>query len=762
MWMLCKRGKYSSFCRKKLKRSITILFGVLFLSGCKDQGNQGYQEWSVYRGNNAAEQFSSLDQIDTKNVHLLEPAWVFHTGDTGRKSTIECNPLMVDSTLYVVSPFLHLIALDPATGKQKWRLKPYGEELVGGVSRGLTYFKHPAFPNGCVFFSAGHFLFAVDAKTGILLKQFGQEGKIDLNENLVRDPKKLSVALSSPPLIVNNTLIIGSATGEGYQAAPGHIRAYDAVTGALKWVFRTIPEKGEEGYESWEWQEGVLYGGANNWGGMSAHEVDGVVYVSTGSATYDFYGANRPGKNLFANCIIALDVQTGSKIWHHQTIAHDLWDYDLPCAPTIATIPWKGQNLDVVIQPTKFGEIIVLDRKTGKLLKETDSLAVPPSSMPGEKIYPVQELGQGYSLVSNRFDTNALTNISPEANAYVRNLVRGYDYRGPFTPPSLEGTIVKPGPRGGILWGGISYDAQNAILYANANEFPMVLAMGEVGGAEEGGSKGLNAEAAAGRKLYLSSCANCHGAQRQGIGSAFPALVGIEKKLTDDRILSIIKNGKGLMPPHAQYTAQEQKSILAFLKSKEQVENAVAEPKEKKVKETVRKSDKKQSATAFGKRQREEEGELKGNERERRFVMKGFKLLTDEEGYPGSLPPWGTLNAMDLRTGKILWKVPLGFYPELKKRGIPETGTMNYGGAVATAGGLVFVGATADECFRAYDAKTGKELWRFQLPAGAYAVPAVYMINGKQYVVIAAGGGNRMGTPSGDSFYAFALPDQQK
>lgn len=754
-----KRGNYTSFCRKIGKGPITIFCGLFFLLGCKDQGTLGYQEWSVYRGNNAAEQFSSLDQIHTKNVHLLEPAWVFHTGDTGRKSTMECNPLMVDSTLYVVSPFLHLIALDPATGQQKWRFKPYGEELVGGVSRGVAYFKHPAFPNGCVFFSAGHFLFAVDAKTGAVLEQFGKGGKIDLNENLGRDPEKISVALSSPPLIVNNTMIIGSATGEGYQAAPGHIRAYDAVSGSLKWIFRTIPEQGEEGHETWEWQDGVLYGGANNWGGMSAHQEDGVVYVSTGSATYDFYGANRPGKNLFANCILALEVQTGKKIWHHQTIAHDLWDYDLPCAPTIATLLWNGQERDVVIQPTKFGEIIILDRKTGKLLKESDSLKVPASSMPGEKIYPIQQIGQGYTLVSNRFDTNALTNISREANEYVRNLVRGYDYRGPFTPPSIQGTIVKPGPRGGILWGGISYDANNSILYANANEFPMVLAMGEVGGAEEGGNSGLNAEAMAGKKLYLSSCANCHGAQRQGIGTAFPSLVGIEKRLTDDQILNIIKNGKGLMPPHAQYTAQEQKMIVAFLKSKEKEKNSSVQQKEKQAMETVGRFEKSQGAFPTEKRKGEEEGEKKEKQGERRFVMKGFKLLTDEEGYPGSLPPWGTLNAMDLRSGKILWKVPLGYYPALKKRGVPETGTMNYGGAVATAGGLVFVGATADECFRAFEAKTGKELWRFQLPAGAYAVPAVYMIKGRQYVVIATGGGNRMGTPSGDSFYAFALPD---
>jgi quinoprotein glucose dehydrogenase len=696
-------------------RIATLILTSALIYHCKEKPSS-YSRWETYRGTPDAKQYSDLNLIDTDNVHLLKPAWIYHTGDTNKRTTIECNPIIVGQRMYVTSPTLQLIALDAVTGKELWRFKPIGDEVGGGINRGVTYWKD----NGeeYIFFPAGIYLYAVNANTGKLIDHFGDHGKIDMRGHLGKDSSTISISLTTPGILYQDILIIGSATGEGYDASPGHIRAYDARTGAFKWIFHTIPQPGEYGYDTWGWFKGENYGGTNNWGGMSMDEKKGIVYVSTGSPTYDFYGANRHGNNLFANCIIALDATNGKRLWHYQAVKHDIWDYDLPCAPTLATIPWQGKPLDILMQPTKMGELILLDRNTGLPLIKSDETPTPKSDVPGEQSYPTQSLNQGIKLVKQRYDTNALTTVSDTARAYALAQSRKYRFQGMYTPPSLIGTITQPGTRGGMEWGGLSFDPIHHMAYTNCNDFPMFFQLGKVR------NKNENDKGEDGESIYLMNCAMCHGADLKG-ATGVPELTSIQKKYDPAGMKKIITKGKGLMPPHSQFTNEALNALVKYL---------------------THFVDQKTEATNHA------------DTLVSKYAMKGFKLFTDQEGFPASRPPWGTLNAVDIVTQKIKWSVPLGYYPKLKERGLEITGTQNFGGCVATAGGLIFIGATADELFRAFNVNTGKEVWSYKLPFGGYATPSVYEVNGREYIVIAAGGGNRNATPSGDVYIAFTLP----
>ncbi len=685
---------------------ITIL---IFLISC----NKGIEPngWSHYRGDPAATQFSNLSQINKKSVVHLQPAWVYHTGETDAHGTIECNPIVVHGMMYLTSPHLSLIALDAVTGKEKWKFKPSSGE---NVNRGVNYYEDQN--QKSIFFAAGYYMYCIDALSGALITSFGDRGKIDLRQDLGRDTALISVGMTTPGVIYKNILVLGSATGEGYEASPGDIRAYEVHTGKLVWSFHTIPHKGEEGYETWAWKAGENYGGVNAWGGLSLDEKNGIVFASTGSPTYDFYGANRSGDNLFGNCVIALDASTGKKRWHYQTVKHDLWDYDLPCAPTLASIEFKGQLKEIVMQPTKLGELILLDRFTGKPLLDTVHKAALPSDIPGERASQTQVYNQGIKLVSQGWDTSNVTNLSDSAKNYILVQARNYRVKGMFTPPSLQGTISYPGARGGFEWSGISYDAMNQVAYANCNNFPMIFQLGKISKGRSPSDPLYHAE-----RVYMLNCAFCHGADRNGAGD-FPSLRGVNNKYNDVQIKNLIRNGKGQMPAHTQLADTTLNQLVRFLKSNE---NTIQAP------DTNKPSDK--------------------------YSLLGFKIFTDREGFPANRPPWGTLNAIDLKTQSIKWTVPLGYYPKLKARGISTTGTQNFGGCVATAGGLIFIGATADEMFRAYDVEDGQELWSYKLPFGGYATPSIYQVNGKEFVVIAAGGGNRLNTPSGDAYIAFTL-----
>ncbi|MGB3848701.1 MAG: PQQ-binding-like beta-propeller repeat protein, partial [Tunicatimonas sp.] len=388
-----------------------------------------YDQWRVYRGSAGALQYSALRQIDITNVHQLQPAWTYRTGDAGERTTIECNPIIIDDLMYVTSPQLDLVALDAATGIERWRFRP--PEEASGVNRGVTYWEDGQ--DRRIFYGAGVNLYALDAQNGQPVAAFGEGGRLDLRKHLGADPATLSITLSTPGIVYGDLLIIGSATGEGYNASPGHIRAYDVRRGELAWIFRTLPQPSTFGYDTWQWLPGENYGGANNWGGLSLDEARGVVYVATGSPTYDFYGANRLGENLFGNCVIALDATTGRRKWHYQAVHHDLWDYDLACAPTLMTIPHRGRAVEVVVQPTKMGTLIVLDRETGQPLTDTQETPAPASDVPGEQAHPTQPMQSELVIVKQGLDEDRLTNISPEAEAYARQEFAKYRNEGFFT-----------------------------------------------------------------------------------------------------------------------------------------------------------------------------------------------------------------------------------------------------------------------------------------------------------------------------------------
>jgi quinoprotein glucose dehydrogenase len=695
----------------------------VFLFSCvENQKNEG--TWNMYRGDAASTAFSSLDQITRDNVHHLEVAWTYHTGDadSGNRSTIQCNPIIANGMLYITTPKLKLIALDPGSGKVRWKFDPFDKLEASGVNRGVTYWADGV--DKRLLISAGPYLYAVSADSGKVVESFGSSGKIDLRQGLGRDPEKLAVTSTSPGIIFKDIIIQGSSVGEGYDGAPGFIRAYDVRTGKTVWTFHTIPQPGEPGWYTWPKNAYKEVGGVNCWAGMALDIERGIVFIPTGSPAFDFYGGNRKGKNLYANCLLAIEAATGKLRWHYQLVHHDLWDYDLPAPPNLVTVTHDGKRIDAVAQVTKMGMVFLFHRETGEPLFPIEERPVPKSDLLGEEVWSTQPFPvKPIPFARQTFTHEDITDISPGARHYISEQIKEYRMGSIFTPPRVEGVIQFPGTRGGAEWGGASVDPKG-ILYVNANEVPMAIKMKELEVAVKG-----ELLADAGRRLYtLNNCTMCHGVDRAGI-SPFPSLQLISKRRSEKQVEQLLTSGKGQMPPYPNLTAADRNALIAFLF-------------DKKGAASIPSGEKTDSA-----------------EKKHKYVHSGWNPLMDQDGHPGLKPPWGTLNAIDLNKGEILWRVPLGEYPDLVLKGVPPTGTPNMGGPVVTAGGLIFIAATRDEKFRAFDTASGKVLWEYQLPAGGYATPAVFEFNGRQYVVIAAGGGGKVGSKSGDTYVAFKLSE---
>jgi quinoprotein glucose dehydrogenase len=701
-----------------------ILIPLIIVLSCSTP-DKPHTTWSVYRGDRANTAYSALDQIHTKNVDKLDVAWTYHTGDadSGNRSTIQCNPLIANGTMYVTSPKLKLIALDPATGTERWKFDPFEDKQATGVNRGVTYWEEQE--DKRVYFSAGHYLYAINANDGTVITSFGSNGKVDLRSGLGRDSSRLTVWATSPGVIFKDLLIQGTALGEGYDAAPGFVRAYNLKTGKTAWTFHTIPQPGEFGYDTWTENAYKEVGGTNSWAGMSLDEARGIVYIPTGSPAFDFYGGNRKGKNLFGNCLLAIDAGTGKLIWHYQLVHHDVWDYDLPAPPNLVTIVHDGKKVDAVAQVTKMGMVFVFNRETGEPIFPIEERPVPASLLTGEEVWPTQPFPtKPLPFVRHHFSEEDITDISAESNQFIRDKIKGARMGTIYTPPGLEGSVQFPGTRGGAEWGGASVDPLKGIMYVNANEVPLLLKMKQLDlpGKEE-------LLAAAGQRIYtLNNCTMCHGSDRAGT-NLYPSLKDISNRRTAEQVATVLKTGKGQMPAYANLSNDDTEALIAFLFDKKDAKNKIPEV------------------------------QVNPGEKTYRYVNDGWNILYDQFGYPGVKPPWGTLNAIDLNTGDLLWKVPLGEYAELIEKGLPPTGTQNLGGPAVTAGGLIFIGATKDEKFRAFDKTTGKILWEYKLPAGGYATPSVFQVDGKQYVVIAAGGGGKVVSPSGDAYVAFTLPE---
>jgi quinoprotein glucose dehydrogenase len=708
-------------------------------------------DWPTYGGDPAGSRYSELSQINLQNVKNLQLAWTYDTGENKptdtRQLVMPCQPIVVKGIMYGTTPQLKLFAADAATGKELWKFNPFADPSVKPnyqPVRGVVYWADGN--DERILYSVGSTLYAINAHTGEPIKSFGKNGGTDLHAGLGDeatlgyDVNQYSIRSTTPGVIYKNLIIMGSAMTEGGDAPPGHIRAFDVRTGQLAWVFRTIPLPGEYGYETWEKDSYKKLGGANCWAGMVVDEKRGMVFLGTGSPSSDFYGGARKGSNLFANCVIALNSATGERIWHFQTVHHDLWDRDIPCPPNLITVTHKGpdgrpRTIDAVAQATKDGFIFVFDRDTGKPLFPVKEVPVPKGpTLPGEQPWPTQPVPSKPAPFANQNFTKAdLTQRTPQAYAYVLDRFE-HSRSGPKNlPPNLEGTLMY-GMGGGAEWGGTAADPKG-IMYVNGNNMLWWLKMRNARETKDG--KALSK----GGLLFNTNCASCHAldakASSASTPQAYPNLNDVGKRLSRPEIAALLETGRGRMPSFQHLSKEDRAALVNFLLNTEPP--AATGPDDIHKVTTVK----------------AEEGKLFPYAPP--YINNGNVQFLDNENYPAIKPPWGTLNAVDLNTGNYLWRVPLGEYPELIAKGLPPTGTENHGGPVVTAGGLLFIGATRDGKFRAFDTKTGKIVWEYQLPAAGFATPITYMINGKQYIAIAAGG-NRQGQPSGGTYVAFALP----
>ena len=686
-------------------------------------------DWPVYGGQFAGDHYSPLRQINRKNVGRLKVAWTF---DTGEKNGLQTSPLIVGRVLYGYTPTQKVIALDAASGRLLWTF----DSGIHGTQpdRGLAWWTQGS--ESRLFAGVMNFLYALDPATGKPIPAFGEGGRIDLRKQLRGDYRQQSIALTTPGVVDKDLIIVGGRNPETHPAPPGDVRAFDVRTGALRWAFHTIPHPGEFGYDSWPKDAWLKAGAANNWAGMAVDAKRGMVYVPTGSAVSDFYGADRAGNNLFANTLLALDAETGKRLWYFQGVHHDILDRDFPSPPSLLTVVHDGKRVDALAQTTKQGYLYLFDRVTGKPLFPIEEMAVATSAAPGEMASPTQPRPLvPEPFARQRLTEEMLTTRNPEAHQFALDKFRTFRSEGQFVPLSVDKqTIVFPGFDGGAEWGGSAVDTATGVIYVNANEMAWT---GELKENKGGGSPG--------EMVYDNLCAVCHGDHREGSPPAFPSLIGIGQRESETDIADTIHQGKGRMPPFPAVNDSMMQALLQYLNSSDSDAGRGLDHGPDS------------SLGASAGKQETSTAALAGDELKYRFT--GYHKFLDPDGYPAILPPWGTLNAIDLNTGRYVWKIPLGEYPELAAGGMKDTGSENYGGPIVTAGGLVFIGATVyDRKMRAFDSHTGRLLWEAALPFAGVATPATYMVDGKQYVVIAAGGGRDPKSPSGGEYVAFALP----
>jgi quinoprotein glucose dehydrogenase len=701
---------------------IGLFTAVMACNSSSDKPLYGTKEWVEYLGGPERNHYSPLEQITPQNVKQLKVAWEYHSLDSGQ---IQCNSIIVNGMLYGMTATTEPFALDAATGKEVWRIKSKGTDQFS-TSRGVSYWSNG--DDKRILYTNGPWLYAVNAITGKGIPSFGENGRISLKSGLGKTAVEKMVISNTPGTIYDDLIVMPLRVSEGTDAALGFIQAFNVVTGKLAWVFHTIPLPGEYGYDTWpkDTYKNTDVGGGNNWSGMSVDRARGILYVPTGSAAYDFYGANRKGTNLFANCLLALDAKTGKRLWHFQFVHHDILDRDPPAPPNLVTITRDGKKLDAVVQVTKQGLVFVFDRVTGKPLFPIKETPVPKSDIPGEESWPTQPIPTMPEPYARQHFKES--DISPLADNRQELLdsFRKSRSEGIFTPLSQNGTIIYPGLDGGAEWGGAGADP-DGILYLNSSEMAWRISLGP------SISKEQLVSMTAGQSIYAMNCTPCHGTERKGNPkSGFPNLVSISTRRSKDFVQNIVAHGKGMMPAFPKLTDKQRSALVDYLFGEERSEPGLTK----------------------------EPGLTRKSSPEKKFAyeISGYSKFIDKNGYPAVRPPWGTLNAINLNTGKYVWKVTYGEVPELMAKGIPQTGAESYGGPVITKSGLIFIAGTKDGKMRAYDKKNGKLLWEVKLPAAAFATPSTYEVNGKQYLVIACGG-TKLESKSGDSYVAFALPD---
>jgi quinoprotein glucose dehydrogenase len=656
--------------------------------------------WQRSHGDNGGMRYSALSQINRRNVADLTAAWTYHSHDSG--TPLECNPIIVGDRMFTPTPGENVVAVNATNGVELWRFKPEGRPAF----RGLIYWRGRPGAGERILFASGAFLYALDPQSGRPIDTFGEDGKITL-PGVVREGYGAS---SAAPTIFKEIIIV-----PGYEK---DVWGFDVASGRQLWTFHTVPHEGEFGYNTWDKTEEYA---ANAWAGMALDEGRGIAYVTTASPKPNFIGMRHRGQNLFANCVIALDAVTGRRLWHFQEIRHDIWDLDISAPPNLATITRDGRRVDVVTAVSKMGNTLLLDRLTGKPIFPFRLRRAPTSDVPGEETWPYQpdvELPEPF--VKLEFTDADLTDRTEEAAEFARSRFKGMR-TGRFMPCADGQPTLYFNVDGGAEWTGACIDPETGRLYVTANHVGWGITMFRDDDPPDDG----RAPKTTGRLVYEKTCAVCHGNDMLGVGIS-PPLRGLRHRMSDDALTQQIRNGKNAMPANPLLSEADLKALMDYLMLRDRAMPAATPKTERPI-----------------------------------YSFAGYPRFCDQDGYPANKPPWGTLNCLDLNTGKLEWKVPLGEYPALTAKGIPLTGTENYGGAIVTAGGLLFCSGTRDNKIRAFDKTNGKELWAAELPWAGSAAPATYEIDGRQYVVIPATGVLHLGTPRGDAWVAFALPVKQ-
>ncbi|MBV8828847.1 MAG: PQQ-binding-like beta-propeller repeat protein [Acidobacteriaceae bacterium] len=720
-------------------------------------------DWRDYLGGPDSSHYSDLKQIDVHNIHDLDVAWSYPTGDD---LSYTFSPLVIDNIAYIAARKGSLVAVDATTGKELWV-----HEFSGGLARfsgiagqrGANYWESKDRSDRRVFVTAGGFLYAIDARTGKLVDSFADHGKLDLKTGIDRATRPL--ASRTPGRIFENLIILGSATGEGYLPPPGDIRAFDVVTGKLVWVFHTIPRPGEPGYDTWPPNAYTYMGGVDVWGEITVDEKRGIAYFPTASAKYELYGGDRKGDNLFADCLLALDARTGKYLWHFQTIHHDVWDYDPDSAPQLVSVRHDGKTVDAVALASKNNFLYVFDRLTGKPLWPIVERAVPQSDVPGEvtsKTQPfptvVPPSGRQGMTVKDMYDGF----MTPEEKLWWTNRLTKAR-TGFYTPPGLVDTIQLPSVNGGALFFSTGADAAQGMVYVLSKDMPSIVKLVPAGESTADNLGGLipdrphSARAARaamsataeqrGRTVYEQSCQICHGPELKG--DRGPEIDNAVSRLGTDATRTVITKGRGGMPAFPSIPDPLMNDLLAFLTKPESAPVGSAAPP---------------IALAMAIYRTEPDyppGVTPPPSR--------YKTGYGNESYVIT-PPWSTITAYDLNTGKIKWQTPYGDLPQAGPSKKLRGNVYPKSGFVLTAGGLVLF-AGNDSKLYALNKETGEVVCAKDLPNGSLGVPAVYEANGREYILVAVSGGNPFPeggrlAPGGvnapaisKSYIAFALPD---